>query len=280
MKKVISITVLLTIFVNAITLPYYTLPKTTALCHRIKKRTYHQKIATHFYCITCLTKSIYFLSRLHKQNYHYHPCRAIEEPDHIHLSSATFYHRTIRSYLKKAIDTESLKPIILLLQYTQHNLNTQDTHFLQELLVLIFMVHKQIIFNECAQHHYPIKKSTLETIIAINNIINQLPIAEILNAIDMLVTELPPFIEKYELNSKMTWKSWFKKYWWVPPVFGVWFGLKILLKLQRPYYFYSPYLSPRPQIPLEPISLEPIILEPITDPALLEIRKESSINSK
>jgi hypothetical protein len=104
----------------------------------------------------------------------------------------------------------------------------------------------------------------------INNIISQLPIAEVLNAIDMLVNELPPFIEKYELNSQITWKNWLKKYWWVPPVFGIWFGLKILLKLQRPYYFYSTYLSPlspRPQIPLEPIITN--------DPALLEIRNEN-----
>ena len=105
----------------------------------------------------------------------------------------------------------------------------------------------------------------------INNIISQLPIAEVINARTPGRRELPPFIEKYELNSQITWKNWLKKYWWVPPVFGVWFGLKILLKLQRPYYFYSTYLSPlspRPQIPLEPIITN--------DPALLEIRTQNA----
>ncbi len=222
----------------------------------------------HTYCIPCLTKSINFLSRLHKQQYHYAPCNITEQADSIQLGPVTFSHPTICNSLKQAIAAESLKPIILLLQYTQHNINAQSSHFLHETLILIFAVHKHILFDECAQHHHPIKKSTLETIIAINNIINQLPIAEVLSAIDMLVNELPPFIEKYELNSKITWKNWLKKYWWVPPIFGVWFGLKILLKLQRPYYFYTPYLSPlapRPQIPLEPIITN--------DPALLEIRK-------
>jgi hypothetical protein len=219
----------------------------------------------HFYCVTCLTKSIHFLSRLDKQQYHYNPCNIKEHKNGIQLGTAIFSDRTVCTSLKKAINTQSLKPIIILLQYTQHNIDLCNNHFLREILVLLFTVHKQILFNECAQHHRPIKKSTLETIIAINNIINQLPIAEVLSAIEMLVTELPPFIEKYELDSKITWKNWLKKYWWVPPVFGVWFGLKILYKLQRPYYFYSPYLAPRPQIPLEPIITN--------DPALLEIRE-------
>jgi hypothetical protein len=224
------------------------------------------ELKKHTYCAPCLTKSIHFLSHLHQQQYHYAPCNVTEQADSIQLGPVTFSHPAICSCLAQAIKTKSLKPIIVLLQYTQHNLNAHNNHFLHETLILIFAVYKHILFNECAQHHHPIKKSTLETIIAINSIINQLPIAEVLSAIDMLVNELPPFIEKYELNSKITWKNWLKKYWWVPPVFGVWFGLKILLKLQRPYYFYSPYLAPRPQIPLEPIITN--------DPALLEIRKE------
>jgi hypothetical protein len=84
----------------------------------------------------------------------------------------------------------------------------------------------------------------------------------------MLVNELPPFLEKYEFHSKITWKEWLKKYWWVPPVFGAWFGLKILLSLQRPYYYFSPY-TPKPSIPLQPIVT--------TDPALLEIMRDEEI---
>lgn len=271
MKKVITITILLTVFINTTMLPYHTLLKTTAWRHHIKKQANHQRIATHFYCVTCLHKSIYFLSRLDQQHYCYNPCNYIEQQNSLQLESTIFSHPTICNYIKQAINSQSLRPILLLLKYTEQTLNAQSDHFLHETLILIFVIHKHILFNECAQHHHPIKKSTLETIIMINNIISQLPIAEVLNAIDMLVNELPPFIEKYELNSQITWKNWLKKYWWVPPVFGVWFGLKILLKLQRPYYFYSTYLSPlspRPQIPLEPIITN--------DPALLEIRTQNA----
>ncbi len=36
---------------------------------------------------------------------------------------------------------------------------------------------------------------------------------EILDAIDFITEELPLFIEKYELNSALTWKNWVQKHW-------------------------------------------------------------------
>ena len=79
----------------------------------------------------------------------------------------------------------------------------------------------------------------------------------------MLVTELPPFLEKYEFNSKMSWKAWAKKYWWVPPVFGVWFSLKILLHLQRPQYYFSNYSMPKPSMNIPPIITDDPVLQEI-----------------
>jgi hypothetical protein len=90
----------------------------------------------------------------------------------------------------------------------------------------------------------------------------------------MLMTELPPLLEKYEFNSKMTWQNWLKKYWWVPPIFGIWFGLKILLNMQRHHYYFSPYLRPRPGIPLD----HPVIVTS-NDPYWSEISREKKKTS-
>jgi hypothetical protein len=166
------------------------------------------------------------------------------------------------------VGSESIAPLLLLLKKVKKYHLLQDYQFFHEFFLLIFTVHKQILFNECEGEAYSLKKTTLTTILEISEKINQLPIAEVLSAIDMLVTELPPFLEKYEFHSTITWKNWFKKYWWVPPVFGAWFGLKILLHLQRQQFYYSPYISPKPQI-----SLQPIITN---DPALLEIRQDQN----
>lgn len=263
MKKVRKSVALLGIFISAIILPKHTTPTKTTPYHNI---------VTHIHYIKCLSKSTYVLSRLYKQHYYYKPCNCIEQKDCIQVDSTNFSHKKMRDCLQKMVLTGSLKPLLVLLREVKNYRLLQDNLFFHEFFLLIFTVHKQILFHESEENPHALKHTTFETIIDISNKINQLPIAEVLSAIDMLVTELPAFLEKYEFHSKITWQEWLKKYWWVPPVFGAWFGLKILLRLQRPQFFYSsPYLAPRPQIPLEPI----VLVEPteLTNPVLLEIRQ-------
>jgi hypothetical protein len=124
---------------------------------------------------------------------------------------------------------------------------------IHEISLLIFTIQKHIILHEYGKRPQSLKTITLETILEISDKINQLPIAEVLNAIDLLVTEIPPFLEKYEFYSKKNWKEWLKKHWWVPPVFTVWFSLKVLLRLQKSHYYFPSYFPPRPTIPLPPI---------------------------
>jgi hypothetical protein len=59
---------------------------------------------------------------------------------------------------------------------------------------------------------------TAEDIIELYSTIATLPIPEMLNSLDSLVEDLIEIIEKYELDTAMSWTQWFKKYWWVPPV--------------------------------------------------------------
>jgi hypothetical protein len=170
--------------------------------------------------------------------------------------------------------TSSLKPVILLLREIKLYSHHHDEAFIREFFLLIFTVHKQILLNECKENPQALKTVNLETILEISEKINQLPIAEILNAINMLIIELPPFLEKYEFHSSITWKEWLKKYWWVPPIFGGWFALKILLSLQRPHYYFSPYLSSRPSTPLPPMTTnDPVLAEIVVDGPLPKVRK-------
>lgn len=265
MNKVKKIAALFCIIMSAICLPNHTASKKYAIYQDLHKLTGYDDIVTYSYYIKRLSESTYFLSRLCKHNYYYKPCNVITQEDFVQIESVLFLHHRTKACLQSMIQTKSLQPILLLLQDTRHYYYLQDSSFMYELFLLIFTIHKQIIFNECEENPHVLKHITLDTILEISERINQLPIAEVLNAIDMLVKELPPFLEKYEFHSTITWKAWFKKYWWVPPVFGAWFGLRILLSLQRPQFYYSSYLSPKPQIPLQPIITN--------DPALLEIRR-------
>lgn len=225
-------------------------------------------IITHFYYIQRLAQPTYYLSQLHKQRYFYKPCNVTKYKKCIKFDSIFFFHNKIISCIDTILLTSSLKPILLLLRDIKHYRYMHDQQFMRELFLLIFTIYKQILLRECDEDNtHSLKTISLNTIIAISEKINQLPIAEVLNAIDMLVTELPPFLEKYEFHSKITWKAWLKKYWWVPPIFGAWFALKILLSLQRPQYYFSPFgTSHQPSIALAPIET--------TIPALLEIRNQ------
>lgn len=244
-----------------ITILLCTLIITPALPHRA---IFFNNIIMRRYYIQRLTQSIYFLSLLDTQKYDYCPCNIITQNKCFQIDCISFMHPKINICIKRMLLTTSLNPLLSLLQEIQQYRYLNDERLMYELILLIFTVHKQILFSACEANGDFLKTITLNDIILISEKINQLPIAEVLSAIDMLITELPPFLEKYEFNTKISWKEWLKKYWWVPPIFGAWFALKVLFRLQKPQYYFSGYNFPKP-----PINLSPLITD---DPALLEIR--------
>ena len=50
------------------------------------------------------------------------------------------------------------------------------------------------------------------------NAIDSLTLDQMLDILDILIEDLPAFIKKYELDSTMTWKQWYEKYWLVAPL--------------------------------------------------------------
>jgi hypothetical protein len=219
-------------------------------------------IFTRFYYLKSLSKANNLLAYLDKHHYDYHPCVCFQQDNCVCIDSTLFFHPTIISCIQEMMKTTSLKPALQLSQNISNYTTLHDELYIRELCLLIFTIHKQILLDTCKENPQALKTVTLNTILEISEKINQLPIAEVLNAIDMLVTELPPLLEKYEFNSKIPWKEWLKKYWWVPPIFGGWIMLKILLSLQRPHYYFSPYLNSRPTIPLPSISTnDPVLAE-------------------
>src|SRR5439155_1518616 len=52
--------------------------------------------------------------------------------------------------------------------------------------------------------------------------IANLPIGELLNLLDEVTDHYENLSTNYEFsNQKMTWSSWLRKYWWVPPITAV-----------------------------------------------------------
>jgi len=64
-----------------------------------------------------------------------------------------------------------------------------------------------------------------------NKNIDPVKVEEVLKVLDMILAELPMFIEHYELNSELSWKEWKKKYWLLAPAGATILSLKIYFVL-------------------------------------------------
>ena len=236
--------------------------------HDFKPLAHINDIIKHFYYIKRLQPSISVTNLLRQNNYYYKQDLTIQKNNSVSLHSIIFHHYKIVACIKAMNTTACLKPLLFLLREVKQYRQIQDESFIRELLLLILIVYKDILAQATNDNDLTTTKSALTTIVEITHTIDQLPIAELLNTIDMLVEELPAFLEKYEFNTTMTWKKWLRKYWWVPPIIIGWFGLKILLTFQhKPTLFGQGGLYQQKP--------SPIIT---TDPALLELMRDNAKN--
>jgi len=70
--------------------------------------------------------------------------------------------------------------------------------------------------------------------------LHDMPLEDILNFLDILVEELPEFLEKNEIHAGMDWKQWLKKYWLIGPISIAVFGIRVYMMsqgiLERPQH--------------------------------------------
>lgn len=101
---------------------------------------------------------------------------------------------------------------------------------LREFTYLLFYLYKDVVHQEAFWKN----RTDVESLDAILKKIPSLENAdleEILDVLDLLIDELPTFIEKYELTSGLTWKEWVKKYWLIAPLSAAVIFLKAYMHL-------------------------------------------------
>ncbi len=144
-------------------------------------------------------------------------------------SKYEFTHEHIVSMIKIIEQTDSIEPLMGLLQGIQHYKYIDDQIFTREylLLTLITLQHLKINYRNI---HLPILSNSDNR--TSND--DSIPLDRILDALDLLAKELPELLEKYELQGTLPWTDWFKKYWWMPAIIGGGLALKIYLTLHHP----------------------------------------------
>lgn len=61
--------------------------------------------------------------------------------------------------------------------------------------------------------------------------VDQVQVEEVIKVLDMILAELPVFIEKYELNSNLSWAEWKKKYLFLAPAGAIILSIKVYFVL-------------------------------------------------
>jgi len=138
------------------------------------------------------------------------------ECDCTFITHHTFTQKEIKKCIESMEKHQTVTPLIELSKEFSCCTLIQNDEFLREFVALTFIVLRNIFLNNMHTSATPIQKTYASHLVYIYQNLDQLPLEEILEAIDLLHKELPPLLEKYEFNSNMKWKPWLKKYWWFP----------------------------------------------------------------
>src|SRR5436190_1375355 len=82
--------------------------------HHLQKK--YNDLTTYCNSIQCVAKSLYFLSLFDEQHYCFTMCDCIDDKTCIQIDTTRFFNSEITSCIQKIWITQSLKPIITLLQ--------------------------------------------------------------------------------------------------------------------------------------------------------------------
>ena len=140
-----------------------------------------------------------------------------------------FHHPTIIATLQEVELNATFTPVLDLYQAIQHYKYIDDIELVREYSLLIACVYTKIISMIALKDMVPVKTKT-DYFITLFDQLKDAPLEEILDALNLIADEFPSMLQQYELNSKLSWKQWFKKYWWAPPLIVATLALKIAIQ--------------------------------------------------
>ena len=97
--------------------------------------------------------------------------------------------------------------------YSYRHLDNKEV--VREFVCVIVYMIEDVIKRDFISHYDTMPSDIKERL---HRGLEDLPLEDVLDILDILVEEIPEFIEEYKLDSEMTWNDWLKKYWLVAPV--------------------------------------------------------------
>ncbi len=185
------------------------------------------KVISRFYLMKRLDLAIAKLHTLNFKSILYFDAPITKTEIDFLLQELSINNKTLSNTILSIYTTQSFKPLIDTYDALTHYKLIEDDSINNELARFITYLFQSMIINHST---ITCKNSFLNKKIHINLAqLQEMPLEDVLNLLDILVDQLPDFLEKTELNSNLEWKEWLKKYWLIAPISTVVLGLKIYL---------------------------------------------------
>ena len=154
------------------------------------------------------------------------------------IDGSDFFQKHIISLIQLVNSNKSIGPIISTWHGFLRYKYMDNEASLKEFCIFIFILLSQEAENHKWGSFFEKKKHNL------SRPLQDMPLEELLDILDILVDELPGFIERYELDGEMDWKKWGRKYWLLAPAAFAALCLKIYLNVQAGGAKVAPPLPP------------------------------------
>ena len=141
-------------------------------------------------------------------------------------SACVFTNKKVVHCIRQLQIAGDFLPVLELWEDIEHFQMIDDHTIIKEFSCLIFCFFKELVHKNIYARHAP-EGVEIATILQLTTPLEVLSTEQILEILDLVIEQLPHFIDTYELSSGLSFNTWFKKYWLVAPIALGLLGLKI-----------------------------------------------------
>lgn len=130
--------------------------------------------------------------------------------DGIVIEEYEFYNQQVIRAMQHAYIDNDFSTFLLLVNNITHKEQPPLDQFKEVTLGLICILKSTVRYHDPEEYHEWIIYESLKN--------QKLSLSQALTILEILVHELPPLFEKYEMTSSLSWKDWSRKHWFIFPV--------------------------------------------------------------
>lgn len=193
------------------------------------------KIFYRFYYIQRLNKSLILLQKLQKLGYiDFSCCEKIRFFSSYTTSETALLHYSILD----VVYARSVDPLLIFWLFVKEYYGINDYMVVQQFSITL----TTLIFSSLKKYRKQlgIKGFFLEECEEKIQKIDNLSVEEMLLILDLFLEEIPPFVEKIEIISDLSWSEWVKKYWLIAPLTAACLVLKMYISFKKNTLVFAP----------------------------------------